>query len=120
MSSSFHSTNQPVSQAPERPPVEIRCCSHLDMLDRANSKLKVAASELVSKEKEIASLKEKLEEKNSRLSGLTEENRELRRRVQVLGKIWCILITITPVFSFGKFLSLIMRLQSGNNKLGLI
>ena len=118
MSSSFHSTNQPVSQAPERPPVEIRCCSHLDMLDRANSKLKVAASELVSKEKEIAGLKEKLEEKNSRLSGLTEENRELRRRVQVLGKIWCILIT--PVFSFGKFLSLIMRLPSGNNKLGLI
>ena len=58
----------------------------MDVLDKVNSKLKVAAREIVSKEKDIASLKEKLEEKDIRLSSLLEENRQLRRRVQILGR----------------------------------
>ena len=58
----------------------------MDELDKVNSKLKVTAGEIVSKEKVIASLKEKLEEKDIRLSSLLVENRELRRRVQLLGK----------------------------------
>ena len=58
------------------------CCSHLDRIDELSAKLKVASSEIVSKEKEIAKLKEPLDEKENLVRQIAKDNRNLQRKLR--------------------------------------
>ena len=58
------------------------CCSHLNRIDELTAKLKTASSEIVSKDQEIAKLKEHLVERDSLVRQLDRENRDLQRKLR--------------------------------------
>ena len=50
------------------------CCSHLNRIDELTAKLKIASSEIVSRDKKIAKMKELLDEKDSLVHRLASDN----------------------------------------------